>query len=284
MMCRRRRLFAAGPVPRAVLGALPDLPVAALVLLLAAGPAAAWQSALPGAANAGTLPWGYAGDQGPSGWGALAPEFVACGNGKRQSPVPISTETATFVSCEPLRFRYRSSALYLVNDGNALRLGYDRGSFVVISGLSYELVEVRFHVPAEHAIDGHLGDAEVQLIHINNRGDIAIVSAPLIAGRRSNQTLARILEHAPATPGESYYGRNVGINPLFLLPGRKDYFAYDGSLTRPPCTEGVHWYVLATPMEVGADEIEGLARVTGNNARPLQSLLDRPVQKNTCTP
>jgi carbonic anhydrase len=227
--------------------------------------------------------WTYSGDKGPEHWGELEPAYGACARGDKQSPVALSEAMAVSVPCEPLRFRYRSSALYITNDGRALRLGYDRGSFLVWDGLSYELVELRFHVPAEHVIDGHQADAELQLIHGNNRGDIAVVAVPLIAGPRVNQILRRVLDNAPSRPGESFHGRNVGVNPLFLLPGRKDYFVYDGSLTQPPCTEGVRWFVLHTPLEVAAADMERLARLVGQNARPLQHMAGRQVIK-ACMP
>ncbi len=252
-------------------------------LLLCAATASAWQPGVSLPDPGATPQWAYSGDNGPEHWGEVDPAYAACARGDKQSPVALSGATAVAVPCEPLRFRYRSSALYITNDGRALRLGYDRGSFVVWDGLSYELVELRFHVPAEHVIDGYQADAELQLIHGNNRGDIAIVAVPLVAGPRVNQILRRVLDNAPSRPGESFNGRNVGVNPLFLLPGRKDYFAYDGSLTRPPCTEGVHWFVMHTPLEVAAADIERLAMLVGRNARPLQSLAGRQVVK-ACMP
>lgn len=244
--------------------------------------AQAWQSALIGGSGEPGA-WTYQGERGPAQWARLGAANAACGNGQRQSPVPLDSRVAAQLSCLPLQFRYRSSALFVKHDANTLRLGYDRGSYLVVDGLSYELGEIRFHVPAEHMIDGQVAAAEVQLIHGNNRGDIAIVAVPVVVGQRSNQTLRRILEHAPVTPGEAFYGRNVGINPMFLLPGRKDYFAYEGSLTRPPCTEGVHWYVLATPLEVDTADYQRLAALTTGNVRPLQPVAGRPVTRASCS-
>lgn len=249
-----------------------------LALSLAVGPALAWQPA-PSIPDPKAMPqWNYGADKGPSRWAELDAGYGACGRGDGQSPVALSEAVATTVPCTPLRFRYRSSPLYLTNDGRSLRLGYDRGSHLVVDGLSYELVELRFHVPSEHVVEGTAADAELQLIHANNRGDIAIVSVPIRAGRRVNQILRRVLDHAPAAAGESYYGRNIGVNALFLLPGRKDYYAYLGSLTRPPCTAGVHWYVMRTPLEVATVDLQRLASLLGPNARPVQRLGGREVQ------
>jgi carbonic anhydrase len=258
--------------------------MSAILMALGCSAAMAWQTGSASADAFEQLPWTYHGERGPARWGTLMPEFSVCETGRLQSPVAINPADTHPAPCETLRFRYRSSSLYVHNDGRALRLGYDRGSYLVIEGLSYELAELRFHVPAEHMIDGAVADAELQLVHGNNRGDIAIVAVPLRAGRRANQTLRRILEHAPSAVGESYYGRNVGFNPLFLLPTRKDYFAYIGSLTRPPCTEGVHWYVMRTALEVDSAELRRLAQLTaGSSARPVQALSGRAITK-VCEP
>lgn len=241
-----------------------------------AASAHAWQARVSD--MEGPMPqWSYSGEDGPERWGELESSFQRCGNGRLQSPISLSTGAARFQPCAPLRFRYRSTPLRLVNDGNALRLGYEHGSYLVIDGLSYELVELRFHVPGEHAIDGRVSDGEIELIHGNNRGDIAIVSVPLEAGNRVNQTLRRILENAPLTAGKAAYGRNIGVNAVFLLPSRRSYFAYDGSLTRPPCLEGVHRYVLDDALEVAASDLARLAQIVHANARPLQPVNGRRI-------
>ncbi len=246
-------------------------------LLALAGSATAWEREPPTSATSATTPWDYSGERGPEQWGALSSDYAACRQGREQSPIELHSPRTIQPPCEPLRFRYRSSSLFVTNEGNALRMGYDRGSFLVISGLSYELVELRIHVPAEHRIDGRVADAELQLIHGNNRGDIAILSVPLQAGRRTNRIFSRLVELAPTEQAEQRYHRNVGVNAMFLLPGRKDYFSYRGSLTRPPCTEGVRWYVLRTPLEVAADDLERLKGVIGSSARPLQEVGSRDV-------
>jgi carbonic anhydrase len=254
----------------------------ALFIAMGGADAYAWQPDFSGAQDLSAR-WSHSGDDGPQHWGELSPEFVACATGRLQSPVPLGAAEATAAPCQPLRFRYRSSALYLTNDGQALRLGYDRGSYLVIDGLSYELAELRFHVPAEHVVDGRVADGELQFIHGNNRGDLAIVAVPLVAGTRVNQIMRRMIEHAPSVAGEQFYGRNIGINALFLLPGRKHYYSYPGSLTRPPCTEGVRWYVLRDALEVELGDLRRLAQLVGPNARPLQPLDGRMVTK-VCEP
>lgn len=249
-----------------------------LCLVFLGDDALAWQ-ARQSTMQSAVPEWTYSGEQGPGHWSELNSTYGRCSSGLRQSPVAIDTNAALFQPCVPLRFRYRSTSLKLVNDGKALRLGYDRGSYLVVDGLSYELVELRFHVPGEHRIDGRRPDAEIELIHGNNRGDLAVVSVPVEAGHRVNQTLRRILDNAPDTAGTNAYGRNIGVNAVFLLPTRRGYYAYEGSLTRPPCDEGVHRYVLQEPLEVAAADLARLAQIVGANARPLQPLGDRTIRR-----
>ncbi|WP_462320729.1 carbonic anhydrase [Halochromatium sp.] len=262
--------FDQGSVPAALIGGV--------AMLVCAANTQAWQARVSDM-TASVPEWSYSGERGPSHWAEISASYSGCGSGRLQSPVPIETAAAQFRPCTPLRFRYRSSSLHLVNDGTALRLGYDRGSYLVIDGLSYELVELRFHVPGEHAIDGRIADGEIELIHGNNRGDIAILSVPLEAGNRVNQTLRRILDKAPLAAGKTAYARNIGVNAVFLLPARRSYFRYDGSMTRPPCQEGVHRYVMETPLEIAASDLARLAQITSANARPLQPLGARRVER-----
>lgn len=218
--------------------------------------------------------WSYAGENGPERWAELAPEFTAC-RGERQSPVDL--RDARLLTYSPLQFRYRSSTLSLVNDGRSLRALYRPGSYLAVGGRDYQLEEFHFHVPGEHRINGAGADMELQLVHRDPQGQVAIVAVPMKAGRRMNTTLTRIWDHIPAAGGTSYYDRQSGINPLFLLPPNRSYFSYPGSLTEPPCTEGVEWFVLTEPVEVDESYLYRLRQVIGHNARPVQPLNGRPV-------
>lgn len=249
------------------------------LLYLASPIAHAWQNRdAPLNADPADVPWSYSGPRGPDHWGSLKAAFQTCETGRLQSPIRIEPASVKAETCDPLRFRYRSSSLSIINEANGLRLGYDRGSYLVIAGLSYELAELRFHMPAEHAIAGLETDGELQLIHGNNRGDIAIVAVPLRASdTRFNSILQRILDNAPPEGTRAVHNQQIGINALLLLPPRRPYFAYNGSLTRPPCKEIVHWYVLREPLEIGAQQLERMAPLTANNHRPIQPTNNRPV-------
>jgi carbonic anhydrase len=181
------------------------------------------------------------------------------------------------VRYSPLLFRYRSNALSVVNDGRSVRVDYPPGSYLVVGGREYELTRFHFHVPAEHHINGARADMELQLEHRDHRGRTAVVAVLMKAGRRMNSTLSRIWEHMPGRPNQRFHGEQTGINPVFLLPNDRSYFTYVGSLTEPPCTEGIDWFVLAQPVEVDGSYIRRLMQTIGTNARPLQPLNGRAV-------
>lgn len=225
--------------------------------------------------QSGLPQWSYSGASGPEHWGSLSPAFETCGSGQSQSPIDI--RGAQSVPYEPLMFRYRSQPLEAFNDGRGVHVLSPPGSELRVRGESYRLIEVHFHVPGEHQINGRAAEAEIHFVHRDAQGGWLIVAVPVRAGRRVNSTLLRIVERLPALPGERVVYQQVGINPVFLLPTKRDYFSYSGSLETPPCTEPVLWFVLAHPLELDGDQIRGIARVTGVNARPVQPLNGRRV-------
>jgi len=237
-------------------------------------PARAWNPFFAVAEPEPSIPWSYSGEQGPEHWAAMSPSFGAC-TGERQSPVDL--RGGRTIGYSPLSFRYRSNALSVLNDGRSVRVEDPPGSYLLAGGREYELTGFHFHVPAEHLINGYQADMELQLEHRDHQGRMAVVSVLLQAGRRMNSTLTRIWEHMPGSPDQRFYGRQTGINPLFLLPNDRSYYTYVGSLTEPPCTEGIDWFVLAEPVEVDASYIQRFVQAVGTNARPVQPLNGRAV-------
>ncbi len=251
--------------------------VLTLSLLLAAvpGPAEARKGAGFFPSSGSEPDWGYTGEQGPAHWGGLAPEFALCGSGKEQSPVNI--EYSRRYRGPPLGFHYRSIVLSIENDGHTIRVNYSPGSHLRVDGHRYELKEFHFHTPSEHRIHGISADMVAHLVHQDAAGKFAVVAIPFKAGVRPSSLLGKIWRHLPEQPGGRYYDRQSGINATFLLPPDRSYFAYQGSLTTPPCTEGVRWFVLQDPVEIEASYIERLRLLIGSNVRPLQPLNGREV-------
>lgn len=256
----------------------PALPPASTLLagllLVTAQPVSAWHAVFGLEEARPQVSWTYHGERGPEHWADLAPEFADC-KGERQSPVDLSGGQRLQYS--PLSFRYRSNALSVHNDGRSVRVETPPGSSMIAGGHEYQLTGFHFHVPGEHQINGAAADMELQLEHVDRQGRIAVVGVPMNAGRRMNSILSRIWDHIPGGRGQRFYGRQTGINPRFLLPSDHSYFTYVGSLTEPPCTEGVEWFVLAKPLEVDRSYIQRFLRAVGPNARPVQPLNGRPV-------
>lgn len=221
--------------------------------------------------------WGYQGPIGPDHWADLDPSYAPCQQGLQQSPIDIRSAQA--VARSPLSFFYRSSPLSLTNDGQTIWGDGLAGSYLIANNRRYELARYQFHIPSEHLINGQQGDMELQLLHRDGVGRQAMVAVLFKAGRRSNSILRRMTERLPP-PGKTYHGSQIGINPLFLLPPDKDYFVYSGSLTHPPCSEGIEWLVLRSPLEVDAKLIRRFQQAMGHNARPVQPRGDRLVHWN----
>ena len=219
--------------------------------------------------------WGYSGELDPAHWGDLSAEFAACKEGKTQSPIDI--RYGQRMDYQPLSFQYRSDTLAVTNDGHSIRVDAGPGSFLTVNGREYALQQYHFHTPSEHGIQGVRADMEVHLVHRDAQGRIAVVAVLMNGGRRTNSTLKRIADALPRIAGQSFYGRQVATNPLFLLPPERSYFSYPGSLTTPPCTEGVDWFVMAEPVEVDAALVARFRQAMGENARPLQPDNARPV-------
>ncbi|NCA69777.1 MAG: carbonic anhydrase family protein [Sphingobacteriia bacterium] len=219
--------------------------------------------------------WSYEGQSGPGHWGSLDPAYQTCLAGAQQSPIDLTEAQRS--AHVPLMFRYRSQPFEAENTGRGVRLLSPPGSALLIRGQAHELREVSFHVPGEHRWRGAAADGEIHLLHGDMQGGLLAVAIPLRVGERENLILERILEYLPMRPGERVRQRQVGINPLFLVPTDRSYFRYTGSLTTPPCSEPVVWLVFRDALEVSAAQIQRIAMATGMNARPLQPLNGRPV-------
>lgn len=247
--------------------------VQSAVLLVAAG--VSLDAVARDPAHTRETDWPSSGVAGPDRWGDLGGAYEPCAGGELQSPIDIAeTQRVTYT---PLLFRYRSQLLEAENTGRGVRLISPPGSALVVRGQAYDLTEFSFHVPGLHGFQGVAAEAEIHMLHRDAQGGHVIVAVPLEAGERENRILDRILEYLPTQPGERVRQRQVGINPLFLLPIDRSYYRYTGSLVTPPCTEPVLWFVFREPLKVSSEQIRRIAEATGPNARPIQPLNGRPV-------
>ncbi len=218
--------------------------------------------------------WDYSEAHGPSHWGDLKPEFATCRTGQHQSPIDIRDTRKT--DLPPIQFNYNPSKLHIVDNGHTVLINYDPGSSVSVDGKTYQLKQFHFHRPSEEKIDGKNYDMVVHLVHAGQEGNLAVV-AILLQNGQENQLIHKLWEHLPKEKGKEETFENVRVEADSLLPGDHSYYAFPGSLTTPPCSENVAWYVLKHPVTVSAAEIEQFGKVYPNNARPTQAQYDRMV-------
>jgi carbonic anhydrase len=216
--------------------------------------------------------WEYAGESGPSVWSTLAPEFALCGSGNSQSPVDLQR---VYSGTDPkILFNYRTSKLRVVNNGHTVQVNYEPGSNIKIDDRTYELIQFHFHTPSEHTIKGQTSEMEVHFVHRSADGALAVVGVMMHSGN-VNEGLQAVWEHLPGLAGEERTYQTVTVNAADLLPATGAYYLYGGSLTTPPCTEGVRWQVMQSPIEVSDAQIMAFRRLFPLNARPVQPLKDR---------
>lgn len=173
-----------------------------------------------------------------------------------------------------MSFAYDPTPLRVLNNGHTVQVNYEHGSTMTVEGKTYELVQFHFHAPSEHAIDGKLCDMEVHLVHRNSEGKLAVISILMNVGRE-NLALREIWQNLPRQVGpENLVQRNV-VNAHDFLPHNATHYRYMGSLTTPPCSEGVNWFVMSQPIEVSREQVEQFASIIGANNRPLQEVNNR---------
>ena len=220
--------------------------------------------------------WSYTGNTGPAKWAKLNKEFHLCGAGTMQSPLDIPDKEVRKGDLPALLFNYKPSPLRVVDDGHMIQLNYAPDSWVTVNGKRYELASIEFHKPAEVKVNGKGHEMEADLVHKAQDGKILVIAVPLDPGAE-NPIVKSVLANLPASKGAEQTVNAVTINALGLLPKEKDYYMYMGSLTAPPCTENVTWYVLRKPVTLSADQMARFARVYPMNARPTQPRNDRDI-------
>lgn len=220
--------------------------------------------------------WGYESDNGPEHWGELASHFTLCSLGKKQSPIDVTTSRATPDDLPDIIFDYQPTTLHILNNGHTVQFNYDGGSSISISGVAYELQQFHFHAPSEHTLAGAHFAMEMHLVHRDAQGNLAVVGA-MIARGAENQSFVAAWESLPADAGEEQHVSEVTVNASSLLPSEWLSYRYEGSLTTPPCTEGVKWFVLTTPIELSEGQISTFENIFRNNNRPVQPLYGREV-------
>ena len=244
----------------------------AVALCLAAATALCFTVANAAPATAAPR-WSYYGADGPDRWAAISNAFATCGNGREQSPVDLARATERdLVNPEAA---YRPGDARIVDDGHTVEVDVDGGSILTLDGVPYGLVQFHFHSPSEHTVNGNSFAVELHLVHRAESGAFAVVGV-FIAGGAQNPALVPVLAALPSKEGKEVRLREP-FDPSTLLPEDRRAYRYTGSLTTPPCTEGVSWVVMATPIQASGQQIAALARALEGNNRPPQAIGDRAV-------
>ena len=233
--------------------------------------------ATPGAAEPDAH-WTYEGEEGPEHWGELDPDYASCSGGTQQSPIDVSEATGADIA--NIEFSYQPvSPLHIINNGHTLQVNIPEGSSITLDGATYPLKQFHFHAPSEHTVDGRAEAMELHLVHITDDGTIAVVGV-LLAEGEGNQALAAVFEAMPAMAG-SEQEVTGSVDLAALLPEQRTTYRYMGSLTTPPCSEGVHWLLMTEASSVGPPQVEAFRTVFGADARPVRPLNDRTVTEDT---
>lgn len=231
--------------------------------------------------------WGYKGSMGPESWSVLSRDFVTCAIGKLQSPINIRRNRVRQIA-DNLQINYVSAEATLTDNASAVltigtqqiavknngtHIKFDNASETInYANATFHLIDIHFHAPSEHQINGGGYPLEIHFVHQDDDGDVVIL-AVFAKGGEINDELQKIINDFPMQAKSP----KIHVDPLQLMPMQKDFFAYPGSLTTPPCTEGVSWIVFANPITVSPQQIVLVRRAVGVSARSIQPLNKRGV-------
>lgn len=218
--------------------------------------------------------WGYDGKQGPEYWGSLSAKNVVCDSGKNQSPIDINNMIEGSLS--DLNLSYQANGYQVVNNGHTVQVNFKAGNDMNVNGRSFELKQFHFHTPSENTIQGQSFPMEVHLVHADDNGNLAVIGVMFKVGEE-NTELEKAWSKMPAEADQKNKLAKM-INAEKLLPANRSYYRFDGSLTTPPCSEGVNWFVMKFPIEASKEQIEQFKKVVGHdNNRPVQPINARIV-------
>jgi len=222
----------------------------------------------PDAAHA----WTYEGETGPEHWGTLNPAWAACSEGMMQSP--INLQDAVLSDLVDPELNYQLVPLNVTNNGHSVQASIAAGNTMVVDNVSYEMLQFHFHSPSEHSRDGQLSSMELHLVHRSADGVLAVIGVMIEEGDH-NPAYDAIMSALPANEGDILAPEGASINPRDLLPQVLTTYRYMGSLTTPPCSEGLQWMVMTTPVQLSPEQIAGYYALYSGTNRPVQPLNER---------
>lgn len=234
------------------------------------------EAASAGAPHAHGHAWHYDGEGGPGHWGSMNPAWATCAKGARQSPIDI--RDGIRVDLEPVQFDYKPTRFQVLDNGHTVQVSLSLGNTITVTGRSYELAQFHFHLPSEERINGKGFPMVLHLVHKDAAGRHAVV-ALLVEEGEAHEVVQQVWNNLPLEKHDPL----LATAPLELdklLPARRDYYTYMGSLTTPPCSEGVLWIVMKEPIRLSSQQIAIFARLYPMNARPIQEAAGRMIKES----
>ncbi|MFC3050351.1 carbonic anhydrase [Kordiimonas pumila] len=223
--------------------------------------------------DGGPSNWSYSGSNGPANWHDLSPANGLCLYGKQQSPIDIEGTDPAIM--HRLETDYQVTPVHLSNNRVSIMQDYDKGSYLLVGAKRFELQQFHFHTPAEHTVMGEQYPMAIHFVHKAVDGSLAVIAVFVKEGK-ANIAAQELYENIPLESDQIIHKDKVLINARDLMPNDKSYYRYMGSLTTPPCTEDVNWYVLKTPVEFSGEQINLMRGLLGGNtARPTQNRNNR---------
>jgi carbonic anhydrase len=223
--------------------------------------------------------WGYTGANGPDAWAKLSDEFATCAKGRRQSPIDLVDAELSPLTLEQVKFEYAPAAFQVVHNGHTIEVRPGQENQIIARSKNYKLLQFHFHHPSEERFNGKGFPLNAHFVHRSEDGELAVVTVLFEEGA-ANPELQRLWDHMPLDANDSMRSaEGVTFNPVSMLPvDRAKYLQYIGSLTTPPCTEGVVWIVLRQPVTASPEQIALFRKMVGMNARPVQPVNGRLIK------
>lgn len=219
--------------------------------------------------------WSYSGTTGPNHWAELSPDWNLASEGRQQSPIDIREARLT-TTLYPLNLSYEAAPVRLHNNGHTIQHLHPAGSRLRVGEQEFMLKQIHFHARSEHKVNGKTFPLEMHMVHQAGSGTLLVVAVLFEVGQE-NAFLSRLWQKLPTSPGTVVEGTGMIIDPENALPIDRAYYFYQGSLTTPPCTEGVQWYVMRQPVQLSRAQLESFTQIYSGNFRPAQPLFGRTV-------
>ena len=212
--------------------------------------------------------WDYA-ENGPTHWGEFAKE---CSDGKAQSPINIISGKTYKLNPDDVIYLDEDvqTTAKVIDNGHSIKVTPEKAVKMTFKDNNYQLLQFHFHGKSEHTVDGKRYDMVVHFVHQNIETKQLLVVAVFFEEGEENLVLNSVIDHV---------GETIVINPRDLIPEDvTHYYHYIGSLTTPPCSENVQWYLLKNPNNASKKQIAKFRTFYVDNERPIQELNDRHVE------